>query len=282
MKRILKRVWSDIKSGENLDLYVTIIVAIYIVVAGLLDMVSQTTLLSVLLAVFTVLVVDSLKRRSDFQVVQKAEQDVLSSLEEMNARIHGLETRIGIPPEIIFEPVESRTGKLYRRLTEYINQASSGDEIYILAHYSGPYGGYVSTEEFEKARHEYSQALLKKAREEGVVYRRVVSFSADDGAFTSVYVGEWLVEHAKGMLEIARRKPGKISLKKGKPVVGPEILVIKNKVGMIAIEVRDVKTGLPHTTGGIIFHNPPNGELIKQLTDFFMMADSQSVPVKNL
>jgi hypothetical protein len=280
--KIARRVWTDIKHGENIDIYVTVAVSCCVVVLGLIGIAPQTVILPIVLAVLAFLSADSLRNRFASENLYRKIQAVENNGAKLLLLLGEMTSRIGTPPEIIFEPARSRTGKFLRKLTEYINQTVPGDEIYVLARYSRPYGRYYDDDSYEKVRREYSESLLAKAREPGIVYRRIICFDDDKGELTTEYVGQWLVDHVKEMLRIAEGKPGKISLKRGRVVIGPELFIIRGKIGVIAIDVRDAETSLPHTTGGVIFHNPPNGELIEQLTNFFMMADNQSVPVERM
>jgi hypothetical protein len=196
-----------------------------------------------------------------------------------------IEDRLGIPAEIEFEPIDIGTGKFYKRLADYIRKTGPGDEIVVIAHYR-PRGGEESsreTEQYRQARQEYSQTLIEKAREPGITYRRIICFdeSPEQIKIAVPHVKQWMIEHAKQMLELKKIKPGKITLKKGRALFDPDILVIKDKLAVISLDIRDAE-GHIHTDGVLIFHNPPNGDIIQQLYELFMMADNKSLPVEEI
>jgi len=61
--RILNRVWSDVRRGQNLDLYVTLVVAIACIVLSLLGLVSQNVIFSSTLAVLILITINLLTNR---------------------------------------------------------------------------------------------------------------------------------------------------------------------------------------------------------------------------
>jgi hypothetical protein len=140
------------------------------------------------------------------------------------------------------------------------------------------------TKEYKKSRHEYSQALLQKVREPGITYRRIICFDEGpvQGKIEPGYIREWLLEHSRELLEIKKHKPGKVSLKKGTVVFGPDIFLVKNKVAVISLDIRDPISNLVHTDGTLIFHNPPDAKIIEHLYDFCMIADDGSIAVDSI
>lgn len=193
-----------------------------------------------------------------------------------------IEDRLGAPAEIEFEPVDIGTGKFYRRLSDYIRKAGPGDEIVVMAHYT-PRGGEEDTretEQYRQSRQEYSQTLIEKAEEPGITYRRIICFDEgpQQGKITAGRVKEWMIDHAKQIVELRKVKPGKVTLKKGRVIFGPGVFLVKDKVAAITLDIHDVD-GRIHTSGTLVFHNPPNGDIIQQLYELFMMADNDSIPV---
>lgn len=189
-----------------------------------------------------------------------------------------IEDRLGNPAEVEFEPIDIGTGRFYRRLSDYIRKAAPGDEIVVMAHCTPE--NPRETKHYKQARLEYSRTLLEKAKEPGITYRRIVCFDEgpEQGKLVTGRVKQWMVDHAKQMLEIRKSKPGKVTLKKGKVIFGPDILIIKDKLAVISLDIRDAD-GRAHTDGALIFHNPPNGDVILQLYELFMMADNDSMPI---
>ncbi len=193
-----------------------------------------------------------------------------------------IEERLGTPAEIVFEPIDRGTGKFHGRLLDYIRKAGLRDEILVMAHYT-PRGGEENpheTEQYKQSRKEYSQILIDKAKEPGITYRRIICFDEvpQDVKITAGRVKGWMIDHAKQMVELRKDKPGKVTLKKSRVIFGPDVFIIKDKVAAITLDIYDVD-GRLHTSGALIFHNPPNGDIIQQLYELFMMADNESIPV---
>lgn len=196
-----------------------------------------------------------------------------------------IENRLGTPAEIDFEPV-TRKGKFNRRLAEYVRNVTAGDEILIMSYYAARGGEETPQEsaEYKQSLKEYSRILLEKAREPGIIYRRIISFddSLEQGNIKAGRVKQWLIDHAKNMLEIKKAKPDKITLKKGRVVFRSDLLIIKDKIAVISLDVFEPKSGQFRTDGALIFHNPPNSNIIQQLYELFMAADNESVPIEKV
>src|SRR5215475_7318411 len=193
-----------------------------------------------------------------------------------------IEDRLGTPAEIEFEPVEIGIGKFNRRVSEYVRKAAPGDEIVVMAHYRLDHSEESPrvTQQYIQSRQEYSQALIEKAKEPNITYRRIICFDEgpQHGKICARRVKEWVIDHAKQMVELRKVKPGKVTLKKSKVIFGPDVLIIKNKMAAISLDIHDAD-GRAYTSGVLIFHNPPNGDIIQQLYELFMMADNESTPV---
>lgn len=283
--RILQTLWNDIKHGKNIDLYATITVAFGLVMLNFFGITSQGLANSVILTVLGFLAISALVNRSSFEQLSNELKQVKDSVEKQSEKWPQIVTNVinhlGTPTEIIFEPLDTGTGALYRKLIEYIKKTSAGDEILIMTHY----GRHVSSEDHPQERAErkesrlaYSQALLQKAWEPEITYRRIICFEDGLGQIKSEYVKQWMVDHCKEMLDIKKTKPGKISLKKGKVIFDPEILIIRGKLAVMTLDILDPASNLVHTAGGVIFHNPPNTQVVNLLYEFFMITDSNSRP----
>lgn len=196
-----------------------------------------------------------------------------------------IEKCLGNPAEIEFELV-TKTGKFNKRLAEHVRRVTSGDEILVLATYH-PRSEQARAEdgaEYIQSLAEYSRTLLEKAKEPGITYRRIICLreGPEQGKIEPGRVRDWVITHTKEMLEIRRNKPNKVTLKKSKVVFGADLLIIKDKTAVISLDVFDPKSGQFRTDGIISFHNPPNGNIIQQLYEIFMIADSESIPVEKV
>lgn len=61
--RVMRRIWDDIRSGENIDLYITVIVAIGLAILNIVGVAPQTYLAPITLAVLGLLAITSLGNR---------------------------------------------------------------------------------------------------------------------------------------------------------------------------------------------------------------------------
>jgi len=189
---------------------------------------------------------------------------------------------IGTPAELLFEPRFQNRGIWLYRLAELIRQASIDDEILMMAYY-GPKKFVESpseTKEYIQARNQYLQALLEKSKEYGIAYRRIMCF--DESKICIEHLQETMEDHCREMLKIKETKPDKISLKVSSVVFPANILIIGKKTAAIGIDVYDPQNDLMHTEGVLIFHNPPNGQIIELLRTWFMEADSRSESLDKL
>lgn len=177
----------------------------------------------------------------------------------------------GVPAEIVFERASASEGIVYQRLIEFVNNASGDDQILIMTQHGESLPIDVGSTQQTRQRVEYCEALLRKAREKNIEYRRIVSFQGTsndlDSAMASVF--PWLLDHFRSMLELKKTKPDKISLKVSRKTIGADIFVVPRKVGAIVIDVYDPNTGVTTTNSSLFFHNPPNKQVIDQLRSWF-------------
>lgn len=81
--RVLRRIWHDIKSGENIDLYITVTVALSLAVLNLVGVAPQTYLAPITLAVLGLLAITSLGNRYRIEeLLQKQSQSTESFYSE--------------------------------------------------------------------------------------------------------------------------------------------------------------------------------------------------------
>lgn len=203
-----------------------------------------------------------------------------------NKTINEIEKHIGTPAELIYETLGKSRGSFFHQLTKYIQEDSHDDEILLMDYYPNKKGfGYPNETDFHKqAREGYIKALEKKAAEPETIYRRIICFDEgpDKGKIQVENVEEWKVDHCKKMLEIQSEKPDKISIAKYGTTFCSDMLIIGRKKAVISIDIHDYEKGFMHTDGALIFFNPPNGQIINRLVEFFREAQNNSVPVKSV
>ncbi|MCA9397852.1 hypothetical protein KC573_03405, partial [candidate division WWE3 bacterium] len=74
--RTFQRVWEDIRSGENIDMYVTVLVTIGLIILNLIGVVPQVYIAQVTLAVLALLAITSIGNRHRIeQLLQKQSTD---------------------------------------------------------------------------------------------------------------------------------------------------------------------------------------------------------------
>jgi hypothetical protein len=163
---------------------------------------------------------------------------------------------------------------------------SAGDEILIMSKHKryNAADDIRDTRARKQTRDRYSRALLKKVREEDVSYHRIVCFDdcpADVGLDPSC-IKPWLIDHCREMLEIKANKPHSVSLKISRTVISADIVVITGKVGTLVVDIYDSQTGQSSTYASLIFHNPPNAQIIDQLRKWFFEIGGDGVPVTKI
>lgn len=283
---IIRRIWQEIKRGEDIDGYITIFAAFILVLLNILGIVPDSYLLPLILGILGLLAVSAVSIRWKNAELGSQLNSQTEITNKLITSFADIAMKLGTPADIIFEPIETAKGMFYLRLAESVRTASEDDEILVMAYY-GPEGGVENpkeTEKYKDARAIYSKELLNKASEPTITYRRVLCFNegAVNGRVNSNSVKQWMIDHCKEILNLQRKKPGKISLKKAKVVFGSDVFVIRNKIAVVSLDIRDSETGLTHTDGTMIFHNPPDEKVIQHFYDFIMIADQESVAVKNV
>jgi hypothetical protein len=86
--RLLKRIWDDVKKGENIDLYVTVVVAFGLVLLDLIGFAPQNWLSSIILAVLGLIAISTLGNRYRLEELShKLTQSNELFLDEFPARL---------------------------------------------------------------------------------------------------------------------------------------------------------------------------------------------------
>jgi hypothetical protein len=183
----------------------------------------------------------------------------------------------GAPAELVFEKVGQSKGYYLRRLIESIHQASEHDEILIMTQHRSTTPLDDLAESHKQIREEYCSLLLQKVRGENIAYRRILCFdnSTGDVGFDANCVMPWLIDHFREMLKVRRENPNNVSIKISRKKIGADIFVIRRKVGVVLLDVYDLKTGATSTSSSLFFHNPPNQQIIEQLHSWFWEIDGQ-------
>ena len=134
--RFLQRVWDDIKKGENVDLYVTVVVALGLALLNLVGLAPQNWLAPITLAVLGLLAISTLGSRYHFEELsRKIMQSGDVFLEEFPPRIRD-DFEAG--SEILLVGVTlTRTIKTYYSLIERKLQKGHTIKV-LLVHPDGP------------------------------------------------------------------------------------------------------------------------------------------------
>ena len=82
---MLKRIWEDFKYGENLDIYLTVIIATSIAVLSLFDVVSSSAMSSATLAVLALLSFVIIQRQSR-TALKKSKEDIAQAEAKVEAQ----------------------------------------------------------------------------------------------------------------------------------------------------------------------------------------------------
>lgn len=194
--------------------------------------------------------------------------------------------QLGIPAELMFEPIDRSSGNYYRKLTSFVQQTSGKDEDEILCldyiTNKKSFEDKKETKDHMEAIMNYSENLLKKATEDGIIYHRIICF--EEGKNVKIKDGnlrQWKLEHCEKMLQIQKEKPDKIFLKKSAANICASFVIIGKKKAIIGVDVHN-EGGTVHTDGGLIFYNPPNEKIIEHLTKLFREAENKSVSVEKI
>jgi hypothetical protein len=68
--KLLSRVWKDISSGQNLDVYITVLIAIAVAVLGALDIADVTIIFSAVLATLALVSTSLLVNRHESEEIR--------------------------------------------------------------------------------------------------------------------------------------------------------------------------------------------------------------------
>lgn len=135
-------------------------------------------------------------------------------------------------------------------------------------------------EPLKEERRRWYDALISRANK-GAKYTHIVCFTQGPvvGKINKDCLPQWRYQHCENMSQVKGFASGRVVLKKAKTIVDPDILVIGTKHAAIGISVRDPLTDELSRDGMLIFHNPPNAEIIAELRTTFEIIDRQSTGV---
>ncbi len=80
--RILRRIWDDIRHGENIDLYVTVLAALTLAFLNLVGLASQALTTSIILTTLGILAISALNNRYHFERIKDSTDKALQGIEK--------------------------------------------------------------------------------------------------------------------------------------------------------------------------------------------------------
>ena len=86
--KVIRRIWNDIKKGENLDLYITVIIAFTIGVLSLFGYANQTLATAITLAALGILTASSLRDKHSHEKSFSSLENVQSELKQLSDMVN--------------------------------------------------------------------------------------------------------------------------------------------------------------------------------------------------
>jgi serine/threonine protein kinase len=203
-------------------------------------------------------------------------------------RLSHLEEKLGTPAELAMDTAPKRTGAYYHKLLPLVENVLPGEEIVIAANEQDPIEDSQISDAYGPARQQFYEMLIHKVKSTaGVRYRRIVCVpDGPDVGKLSESRFRWSFPHCEAMLRLneeSRKTVCRLSV--AKSIANYDILVFGTRVAVMTLDTRIPTEGGKHRAGKsgvLIFHNPPNAQIIERLRDTFDEIDKGSAPVNSL
>jgi hypothetical protein len=208
-------------------------------------------------------------------------QHLRSTGAEVLGELAGLHRNLGLPATLHFERYKHSRGQIYRMLTGYILQTSPGDHILLMRHAYPERENEPETKVRRQARQEYEDALLERAAQPGIIYKRIICFpeGPSQGKVAEPRLKDWVVAHCGRILQLRESGSGEIFLHKAWASIKANVVIIPGKVAVVSFDIVDHETGMPETEAFLVFRDPPHRDVIGQFSTWFDLTQSRSLPV---
>ncbi len=165
MMQLMKRIWADARRGENIDLYVTVVVAIGLVILNLVGLAPTTWLGPLTLAVLGLLAIAVLGNR--YRVEKVLESVIHTPEEPFQERFPDtIESDLAQAKEVWLIGVSlSRTVKSYYSVLE--RKLTNGDTIRVLlVHPDGSGSEMAQMREYRQVKLEHRRSEIRSVLED--------------------------------------------------------------------------------------------------------------------
>ena len=308
--KFLKDIIQDIHVRHNLDIYITVVLAIIVAVLGIIGVANSIVISSTVLATLALVSTSLLQnRRENEEIRQTISQtqnlqeridnfvktngnlagQYANSTVQLNQELSSINRRLGLTLRFIHDPPKRSTGEVYRTACTMIEMAEK--EILVL-HYRRPRSllererqKNIETEAYQIERERFSQALLakiKKHKKDKFFYRRVIQFSDDrDTKFTEENFGNRWFQHTKDILEILEDYPEAAYVKKAPAFLEQTYIIVDERYVFWVINGIDPDHKIQYMEGALFFDDP-NQELVPYLKRLFERIDAHATIIKKV
>lgn len=263
--KILQKIVIDIQRRQNIDIYITISIAVLVSILGLVQVADQSVISSAVLATLALVSFSLLMNRKENEEIRKA----LTVTDNLQERFEEITSRLNV--SFTFVRRESRTAT--QKIRKLVQEASM--EMLVLDYnpledtqdkvrYPGDVKlsesrkGYY-TEIIEKVRNSQPGTFRYKRILQVPIGRQIADILVDDPIFK---------EHCEALIQLGGKQPEIVSLKSCVPLYEANYIIIDKRHLILEINILDPDNRY-YSSGGFFFFDDPSGSLISTFLRYF-------------
>jgi hypothetical protein len=262
----------DVRNKQNLDIYITVLLAFTISGLGFFQVTNLTVIASAVLATLALVSVSLLVNRRENELIMKDFSKIEFLSNRLDEVVKGIDVKVGFVPEDSDQPGTGRA-KVRDIISKALHEVLVLDHIFMR----------VSEKKNNAERKGYYDELIRKVvscKGNSFRYRRILQISERQTISDLLSEDSVLQNHCIDLVKIGESKPEIASLKSCPPLYQGTFILIDRRYLIIEIPILDPDFH-HHTDGGQFIFDDSSGTIINHFIQFFHRADAFSMLVKS-
>lgn len=274
--KILQKLVTDIKRRQNIDIYITILIAVVVSILGLVQVANQAVISSAVLATLALVSFSLLMNRQENEEIRKA----LTVTDYLQDRFEDIASRLNV--SFTFVHRESRTAT--QKIRKLIQEASM--EMLVLDYNpledSEDKVRYSEEVKLSQTRKDYYEEIISKVRKTpsgSFRYKRILQVPIGRKISDIVVDDPIFKEHCEVLIQLGEKRPEIASLKSCIPLYEANYIIIDRRHLILEINILD-PDNRHYASGGYFFFEDPSGDLINTFLLYFERVNEHARLVK--
>jgi hypothetical protein len=273
--KTLKDIWHDIRTGQNLDVYITAIVAFVIAILGIIGA-PQNIVSSATLAILTIISVWLLQGRRENNEIR----ETLSKIDTLQSQFENLS--LGLGTKATF--VQLRKGE-FRAASQSVRKLIKTSKELLVLDYNPPNGEddkrYFDEEQVLERRKYYDEIIQKihQGQAGAFRYRRILQVPEGIQLAELLANDQIFHEHCENVVRLGEKQSEFVSLKTCGILYQGTFSLIDRRILLFQVDIVDPNDKRRYDYGYFYFDDP-SGSVAGHFARFFDRADAKASPVQ--